>query len=98
MEEAIRIDRRNRRIGLSPELADLCLTCGTCASGCGATGLVPGWDPRKAIRAIALGLAGGYRLQMALGLHHLRPVPIRMSHGHRAYEDISGMPHLAGAK
>lgn len=56
MEEAIKINRKNRRIGITPELADLCLTCGTCASGCGATGLVPGWDPRKAIRAIALGL------------------------------------------
>jgi len=56
MEEAIKIDRRNRRIGITPESADLCLTCGTCASGCAATGLVPGWDPRKAIRAIALGL------------------------------------------
>ncbi|MBW1852416.1 MAG: 4Fe-4S dicluster domain-containing protein [Deltaproteobacteria bacterium] len=56
MKEPIKIDRKSRRIGVSPELADLCFTCGTCASGCPATGLVPGWDPRKGIRAIALGL------------------------------------------
>ena len=56
MQEPIKIDRKSRRIGVSPELADLCFTCGTCASGCPATGLVPGWDPRKGIRAIALGL------------------------------------------
>jgi len=56
MEEPIKVDRRNRRIAVSPELADLCFTCGTCTSGCPATGLVPGWDPRKAIRAIVFGL------------------------------------------
>ncbi len=34
---------------------NLCLTCGTCASGCPATGL-EGMDPRKFVRMIALGL------------------------------------------
>lgn len=56
MTDPILIDKENRKIGTSPELADVCFTCGTCASGCPATNLVPGWDPRKAIRAIALGL------------------------------------------
>ena len=56
MQQPIKVNKKNRRIPVSPELADLCFTCGTCASGCPATGLVPGWDPRKAIRAIALGL------------------------------------------
>ena len=56
MEEPLVIDKRNRKIGIAPELADVCLTCGTCAGGCPASGLVPGWDPRKAIRAISLGL------------------------------------------
>jgi ferredoxin len=56
LQEPIRINRKNRKIATSPELADVCFTCGTCSSGCPATGLVPGWDPRKAIRAIALGL------------------------------------------
>ncbi|UCD31599.1 MAG: 4Fe-4S dicluster domain-containing protein, partial [Desulfobacterales bacterium] len=56
MQDPISIDIKNRRIATSPELADACFTCGTCASGCPATNLVPGWDPRKAIRAIALGL------------------------------------------
>ena len=56
MQDPITIDRKNRKLGTSPELADVCFTCGTCASGCPATNLVPGWDPRKAIRAIALGL------------------------------------------
>ncbi|MFH1092484.1 MAG: 4Fe-4S dicluster domain-containing protein [Pseudomonadota bacterium] len=35
---------------------DLCFTCGTCSGGCPATGLVPGWDSRKAIRALAYGM------------------------------------------
>jgi len=56
LQDPITIDRKNRKLGTSPELADVCFTCGTCASGCPATNLVPGWDPRKAIRAIALGL------------------------------------------
>jgi len=34
---------------------ELCLTCGTCASGCPATGL-EGMDPRKFVRMLALGL------------------------------------------
>ena len=50
------IGRKSRKAGADPEMADVCFTCGTCASGCPATGLVPGWDPRKAIRAIVLGL------------------------------------------
>jgi len=56
LQDPISIDIANRRIATSPELADICFTCGTCVSGCPATNLVPGWDPRKAIRAIALGL------------------------------------------
>ena len=48
------IGRKSRKAGADPEMADVCFTCGTCASGCPATGLVPGWDPRKAILAIAL--------------------------------------------
>jgi len=59
-EEALnweRIGRKERLIGgIGPELADRCYTCGTCSGGCPATNLVPGWDPRKAIRAIAFGL------------------------------------------
>ena len=50
------IGRKSRKVGADPEMADVCFTCGTCTSGCPATGLVPGWDPRKAIRAIVLGL------------------------------------------
>ena len=50
----IKVDRKHRKIGnIAPELADRCYTCGTCAGGCPATGLVPGWDPRKAIRALS---------------------------------------------
>ncbi|MBW1896942.1 MAG: 4Fe-4S dicluster domain-containing protein [Deltaproteobacteria bacterium] len=55
-QEPITPDKSKRALPVSPELADNCFTCGTCASGCPATGLVPGWDPRRAIRAIALGL------------------------------------------
>jgi heterodisulfide reductase subunit C len=35
---------------------DLCLTCGLCASGCPATGLAGGMDPRKFLRMAALGM------------------------------------------
>jgi len=34
---------------------NLCFTCGTCASGCPATGL-EGLDPRKFVRMVALGM------------------------------------------
>ena len=34
---------------------DICLTCGTCAAGCPATGL-EGMDPRKFVRMIVLGM------------------------------------------
>ena len=34
---------------------DMCLTCGTCASGCPATGL-EGLDPRKVLRMAAFGM------------------------------------------
>ncbi len=56
MQEPIKIGKRDRKIAVSPEMADVCLTCGLCASGCPATGLVPGWDPRRAIRHFAFGL------------------------------------------
>ena len=80
----VRVDRKHRKIGnIAPELADRCYTCGTCAGGCPATGLVPGWDSRKAIRAIVFGHgAGSHRFQMALGLHPVRPVPVSVPHGH----------------
>ena len=56
MTEAVKVSREARKIGLTPEMADVCFTCGTCAGGCPATGLVEGWDARKAIRAIVFGL------------------------------------------
>jgi ferredoxin len=55
-QEPIRVDRSKRSLAVSPEIADNCFTCGTCASGCPASNLLPGWDPRKAIRMMALGM------------------------------------------
>jgi ferredoxin len=104
LRDPISIDMANRRIATSPELADACFTCGTCASGCPATNLVPGWDPRKAIRAIALesnpghslGIrTGSNRFQMALGLHPLRPLPVCMPHGGSADQDLPDVPDYA---
>ena len=48
---------RNKVKGLIPGGGnlDLCLTCGTCAAGCPATGLED-MDPRKFLRLILLGL------------------------------------------
>jgi Fe-S oxidoreductase len=53
--EPLVVNRRERRLGVSPELADVCFTCGTCAGGCPVSG-VDGMDPRKAVRMAALGL------------------------------------------
>jgi heterodisulfide reductase subunit C len=49
------VKREKSKLALQPEWADVCFTCGTCASGCPVTG-VDGWDPRKAVRAALLGL------------------------------------------
>jgi dimethylglycine catabolism B len=56
MQEAVTTDRQHPKIAVTPELADRCLACGTCIGCCPATESVPGWDARKAIRALALGL------------------------------------------
>ena len=56
MSEAITTDRKHHHVAVAPELADRCLACGTCIGACPATESVPGWDARKAIRALALGL------------------------------------------
>jgi heterodisulfide reductase subunit C len=54
--DAIDLAKRPKsKLALKPEWADVCFTCGTCASGCPVTG-VDGWDPRKAVRAALLGL------------------------------------------
>jgi len=54
--EALDLTKRTKsKLALQPEWADVCFTCGTCASGCPVTG-VDGWDPRKAVRAALLGL------------------------------------------
>ena len=48
------LTKREKRKNAS-QLADLCLTCGTCAGGCPVTG-VDGMDVRKAVRMVLLGL------------------------------------------
>ena len=53
--EPIVIDRKESKLRVAPEWADVCFTCGTCASGCPVTG-VDNMDPRKAVRMAALGL------------------------------------------
>ena len=39
-----------------PYSQDFCITCGLCASSCPASG-IDGFDPRKLVRMVALGLA-----------------------------------------
>lgn len=56
MLEAVSPDRTHPQIAVAPEQADRCLACGTCTGVCPASESVPGWDARKAIRALALGL------------------------------------------
>ena len=55
MEEAVKVNKKDRKLAVDAKMADLCFTCGTCAGGCPVTG-VDGMDPRKAIRMAALGL------------------------------------------
>lgn len=43
------------RLRPTPQWADVCMTCGSCASACPISG-VDGLDPRKAIRMVVLGL------------------------------------------
>ncbi len=53
--EPITINRKESKLRVAPEWADVCFTCGTCAGGCPVSG-VDGMDPRKAVRMAALGL------------------------------------------
>jgi len=52
--EALDLTKRQES-KLTAEQANVCLTCGTCASGCQATG-IDGFDPRKLIRMAVFGL------------------------------------------
>jgi len=55
MEPIVIKNRQQSKLRISPEFADICFTCGTCASGCPVAG-VDGMDPRKVVRMAALGL------------------------------------------
>lgn len=46
---------RSKRLRPNPQWADVCLTCGSCASACPISG-VDAMDPRKAVRMVVLGL------------------------------------------
>lgn len=48
-------NRPQRKLDLKPEWANICFSCGTCASGCPVSGM-DNWDSRKIIRAVVLGL------------------------------------------
>lgn len=47
--------KRDRKIKLDSALANVCFTCGTCASGCPVAG-IDGFDPRKFVRMLVLGM------------------------------------------
>lgn len=49
------VGERSERLRVTPQWADVCLTCGSCASACPVSG-VRGFDPRKAVRMVVLGL------------------------------------------
>jgi heterodisulfide reductase subunit C len=51
----IQVDEKNKTLYSDPSWADVCLTCGTCASACPIAG-VNGLDPRKIVRMAVLGL------------------------------------------
>ncbi len=54
-ENALRPGAKTERLRPTPQWADVCLTCGSCASACPVSG-VRGLDPRKAVRMVVLGL------------------------------------------
>lgn len=54
-EHRMSVGERTERLRPDPRWADVCLTCGSCASACPISG-VDGLDPRKAIRMVVLGL------------------------------------------
>ncbi len=95
----LRVDRKHRKIGnIAPELADRCYTCGTCAGGCPANRPGPrlGFPEGDPGNSFWHG-AGSYRLQVAQGLHPVRPVPVSVPHGHSVDADLPGLPHRPGA-
>lgn len=51
---AWRLGPKTQRLASSPQLADVCLTCGTCASACPISG-ADGMDPRKCVRMVVMG-------------------------------------------
>ncbi len=53
--EARILGQRSSTLRPNPQWADVCLTCGSCASACPISG-VDGLDPRKAVRMVVLGL------------------------------------------
>jgi ferredoxin len=53
--EPLILDGRTKTLYDDPSFADVCLTCGTCASACPIAG-VDGLDPRKIVRMAFLGL------------------------------------------
>jgi heterodisulfide reductase subunit C len=62
---------------------NLCLTCGACSSGCPATGL-DGMDPRKFLRMAALGMDEEIKkIGLALDVHHVPTVHLRVPHANR---------------
>ncbi len=53
---------------------DYCITCGICSSSCPVAG-VDGFDPRKIVRMVSLGLEkDNCRGALAVDLHHVRQV------------------------
>ena len=54
-EEPAVISPGKGRLNVDPKLANLCLTCGTCAGGCPVSG-IDDMDPRKVVRMAALGM------------------------------------------
>jgi ferredoxin len=89
MQQPIKVDNKNRKIPVSFELADSCFTCGACASGCPATGLVPGWESQESHTGYRSGVGtGGHRFQVATGLYPVRSVPVHVPSRHPAFEDV----------
>ena len=60
---AVRLEAKSNPLYSAPLLADVCLTCGSCAGACPISG-VDDLDPRKIIRMAFLGMDEGTRVAL----------------------------------
>jgi len=104
MRESLETNNNKRKMTAALEMANLCFQCGTCTSSCRATGLVSGWNPSKAIRAIAFGreqeLADSkwpWVCTLCGRCQYMCPQAVQLLDAFREYRAIRGRDELPGS-